>query len=145
MAFQFKMEKILALKTKEKEAVESEYGESVRMFESLAKSLYDLLRKKEEIEQHSDEQFRTRVVINELQQTQRFLLSLTQKISMVQSQVQKAREIMNITQQELVEKTIEVKKYEKLKEKQHADYQRFVTGIENQQNDEFSILRYINQ
>ncbi|SDM64611.1 flagellar FliJ protein [Fictibacillus solisalsi] len=144
MAFQFNMEKLLSIKTKEKEVVQSEYGESVKKFEQLAQSLYELLKKKEEIEQHSGNQFKTKMVINEIQQTQRFLLSLTQQIGSIQTQVQRAREKMNHVHIQLLEKTMEVKKFEKMKERQFSDYQQSLTAIENKQNDEYSILRYIN-
>ncbi|MGC4375637.1 flagellar export protein FliJ [Fictibacillus sp. Mic-4] len=145
MAFHFKLEKVLRVKKKEKELLEAEYAQAVQMFEQMANNLYELLKRKEEIEHHSNEQFKSKMVVNDLQNTQRYLLSLTQKIAKAQIQVQKARELMKIAEQQFVSKTIEVKKYEKLKERQMEEYKRTLFIEENKQNDEFSILRYINQ
>lgn len=145
MAFQFKMEKVLSMKKREKEAAQSRYGEAVRIFESLAHSLYGLLKQKEEIEQHALSQYQTKVIVNDLQQTQRFVLSLSQQITSAQSRVQHAREMMNISHQKLMDITMEVKKFERYREKKWSEYQQRMMAFENKQNDEFSILRYARQ
>ncbi|MDM5316529.1 flagellar export protein FliJ [Fictibacillus sp. b24] len=142
MSFHFSMEKVLTVKQKEKESIEQELGEAVQAFESVAEEIYSLLKRKEDIENLSNHQFQQRIVVNDLQNTQRFLLSMTNKIKELQPVLQRARERMQIIQQKLVQQTIEVKKYEKLKEKQLTAYKVEVTSYENKQNDEFSVLRF---
>ncbi|MBY6036092.1 flagellar export protein FliJ [Fictibacillus nanhaiensis] len=142
MSFQFSMEKVLSVKQKEKESIELELGEAVQAFESIAEEIYSLLKRKEDVENHSNQQFQQKIVVNDLQNTQRFLLSMTNKIKELQPLLQRARERMQIIQQKLLQQTIEVKKFEKLKEKQLHVYKMEVTSYENKQNDEFSVLRY---
>jgi flagellar protein FliJ len=142
MSFQFSMEKVLSVKQKEKESIELELGEAVQAFESIAEEIYSLLKRKEDIENLSNQQFQKRIVVNDLQNTQRFILSMTNKIKDLQPILQRARERMQIIQQKLLQQTIEVKKYEKLKEKQFHAYEMELTSFENKQNDEFSVLRY---
>jgi flagellar protein FliJ len=142
MSFQFSMEKVLSVKQKEKESIELELGEAVQAFESIAEEIYSLLKRKEDIENLSNQQFQQRIVVNDLQNTQRFLLSMSNKIKEMQPVLQRARERMQVIQQKLLQQTIEVKKYEKLKEKQINAYEMELTLYENKQNDEFSVLRY---
>ncbi|MFG6496787.1 flagellar export protein FliJ [Fictibacillus sp. UD] len=142
MSFHFSMEKVLTVKQKEKESIEQELGEAVQAFESVAEEIYSLLKRKEDIENLSNHQFQQRIFVNDLQNTQRFLLSMTNKIKGLQPVLQRARERMQIIQQKLVQQTIEVKKYEKLKEKQLTAYKVEITSYENKQNDEFSVLRF---
>jgi flagellar protein FliJ len=142
MSFQFSMEKVLSVKQKEKESIELELGEAVQAFESIAEEIYSLLKRKEDIENLSNQQFQQRIVVNDLQNTQRFLLSMSNKIKELQPVLQRARERMQVIQQKLLQQTIEVKKYEKLKEKQIHAYEMELTLYENKQNDEFSVLRY---
>lgn len=142
MSFHFSMEKVLSVKQKEKESIELELGEAVQAFESIAEEIYSLLKRKEDIENLSSQQFQQRIVVNDLQNTQRFLLSMSNKIKELQPVLQRARERMQVIQQKLLQQTIEVKKYEKLKEKQFNAYEMELTLYENKQNDEFSVLRY---
>ncbi|MFC0188894.1 flagellar export protein FliJ [Fictibacillus aquaticus] len=142
MGFQFKLEKVLGLKEKEKEAYESEFRLSVQKFEEAAHELYSLLKRKEEIENHADSQFHSKMFVNEIQSTQRFLLSMESKIHFLQKKVQAAREQMAFAQEKLLYKTVEVKKYETLKSKQKQEFQFLQSMMETKQNDEFSVLRY---
>lgn len=142
MSFQFSMEKVLSVKQKEKESIELELGEAVQAFESIAEEIYSLLKRREDIENLSNQQFQQRIVVNDLQNTQRFLLSMSNKIKELQPVLQRARERMQVIQQKLLQQTIEVKKYEKLKERQFHAYEMELTLYENKQNDEFSVLRY---
>jgi flagellar FliJ protein len=136
------MEKVLSVKQKEKESIELELGEAVQAFESIAEEIYNLLKRKEDIENQANMQFQQKIVINDLQNTQRFLLSMTNKVKELQPLLQNARERMQLIQQKLLQQTIEVKKYEKLKEKQFKSYEVSQNWHEMKQNDEFSMLRF---
>jgi flagellar FliJ protein len=136
------MEKILSVKQKEKESIELELGEAVQAFESIAEEIYGLLKRKEDIDNLSNSQFQQKIIVNDLQNTQRFLLSLTNKVKELQPVLQRARERMQVIQQKLLQQTIEVKKYEKLKEKQFQAYEIDQNWNEIRQNDEFSVLRF---
>jgi flagellar protein FliJ len=142
MSFHFSMEKVLSLKQKEKESIEQELGDAVQAFESIAEEIYSLLKRKEHIENLRSQQFQHKMVVNDLQNIQRFLLSMTNKSRELQPVLQRARERMQIIQQQLLHQTIEVKKYEKLKEKQLNAYKLELSTYENKQYDEFSVLRF---
>ncbi|MGA4720255.1 flagellar export protein FliJ [Fictibacillus nanhaiensis] len=142
MSFHFSMEKVLSVKQKEKESIEQELGEAVQAFESIAEEIYSLLKRKEDIENQSNYTYQQRIVVNDLQNTQRFLLLMTNKIKELQPLLQRARERMQVIQQRLLQQTIEVKKYEKLKERQLTAYRVEVASYESKQNDEFSVLRF---
>lgn len=142
MSFHFSMEKVLSVKQKEKESIEQELGEAVQAFEGIAEEIYSLLKRKEDIENQSNYTFQQKIVVNDLQNAQRFLLSMTNKIKELQPLLQRARERMQVIQQRLLQQTIEVKKYEKLKERQLSAYKVEVASYENKQNDEFSVLRF---
>jgi flagellar FliJ protein len=134
------MEKVLSVKQKEKESIELELGEAVQAFESIAEEIYSLLKRREDIE--SNQHFQQKIVVNDLQNTQRFLLSMSNKIKDLQPVLQRARERMQVIQQKLVQQAMEVKKYEKLKERQFNAYKMELNSYENKQNDEFSVLRF---
>lgn len=51
MKFTFKLEKLLDLREKEKEEQVFMYEKAIRKFEDVAEKLYQLLKKKEDIEQ----------------------------------------------------------------------------------------------
>ncbi|ANC76862.1 hypothetical protein ABE65_008635 [Fictibacillus phosphorivorans] len=91
MSFHFSMEKVLSVKQKEKESIEQELGEAVQAFESIAEEIYSLLKRKEDIENQSNYTYQQRIVVNDLQNTQRFLLSMTNKIKELQPLLQRAR------------------------------------------------------
>ena len=49
MSYQYKFEKILTIKEKEKSDARAKYNEAQKSFEQVAEKLYNLLKKKEEL------------------------------------------------------------------------------------------------
>ncbi|WP_374724038.1 flagellar export protein FliJ [Calidifontibacillus erzurumensis] len=145
MAFTFKFSKVLALKEKEKDAAKSGYNEAVQKFENAATELYLLLKQKEEFIEEKEQQIQKGIPIAKIQNAERFLLSLEKSINYWQGQVAKTRRSMEIKQQYLLEKNIEVKKYEKLKEKSWNSFSQFEKTEQNKMMDEISIQQYMNR
>ena len=71
--------------------------------------------------------------------------NLEKSIEQCQKEVMQARYKMNLQQDRLKEKNIEVKKYEKIKEKDFQKYLEVVKVAENKQMDEISIQQFLSK
>lgn len=143
MAFKYKFEKILSIKENEKDVVVGEYNDAVQKFEKAATKLYELLKQKEDLIDQQGKQLTSGLNIRQIQDFQRFLPLLDKSISEWQVQVAKARKFMEIKQQLLLEKNIEVKKYEVIKKKSWVAYIELEKAEENKFMDEISIQQYM--
>ncbi|GLY10486.1 flagellar export protein FliJ [Bacillus badius] len=145
MAYSYKFQKILQLREREKEETQTLYNESLKQFEKAAEKLYALLKKKETLIDFQEAKMVSGFSIQEIQHYQLFVSNLEQTISYQQQVVINARNKMQWHEQQLQEKNIEVKKYEKIKEK---DFERFKESLleeENKQMDEISAIQFMNR
>ncbi len=145
MAFKYKFEKILLIKENEKDVVVGEYNDAVQKFEKAATKLYELLKQKEDLIDQQGKQLTSGLNVRQIQDFQRFLPLLDKSISEWQVQVAKARKFMELKQQLLLEKNIEVKKYEVIKKKSWFAYSQLEKAEENKFMDEISIQQYMNR
>ena len=76
-----------------------------------------MLKKKEETLDEQQERMKSGFSINEIHHYARFIASLEKKIKEVQQKVMQARSKMNWYEEKLLERTLEVRKFEKMKEK----------------------------
>ena len=58
MTYQFRFEKIMIVKEREKEEALSVYNEAVKRFEEAAEKLYESLKKKEDLENYQSKDFK---------------------------------------------------------------------------------------
>lgn len=145
MHYQYKFAKILTIKEKEKNDSESKYTEAVKEFESEAEHLYQMLKKKEELLDAQSEQLKQGLSVQQVRHNQHFLENHEKMIAHYQKRVVETRSKMQFYHQLLIEKNVEVKKYEKIKEK---DFQRYFNTMkyeENRQMDEISIQQYMSR
>ncbi len=145
MGYQYKFERILSLKEREKEEAQSAYQDSIKKFELVAEKLYDFLKKKEDLLSFQEQQLKSGFQVQEIRHYQNFITNLEKSISYYQNLVIQARNRMNWYEDQLASMNIEVKKYEKIREK---DYKQFLTKEkedENKQLDEVSVLQYMNK
>lgn len=145
MGFKYKFEKLLTIKENEKDKVIGEYNVAVHNFEKAATKLYELLKQKEDIQAQQSMQLQIGLNIGRIQELQRFLLVHENVINLCQTEVAQARRMMEMKEQLLLEKNIEVKKYEKIKEKNWDAYCQFERAEENKIMDEISIQQYMNR
>jgi len=143
--FQYKFEKILTVREKEKTDAQAKYGEAVNKFEEVANKLYKLLKKKEDLLQYQQEKMLEGLPIIELRQHQVFLENVEKTIAHCQQQVIVARQRMEAYQTVLIERNIEVKKYEKIKEKQFERYIEASKVEESIQMDDISIQTFLSK
>ncbi|MBY0120694.1 flagellar export protein FliJ [Bacillus sp. S/N-304-OC-R1] len=145
MQYQFKFEKILSIKEREKDEALNVFNQSVKRFETAAEKLYELLKKKEDLETYQSSRLVNGLPVQEIRHHQHFIHNLERTIEHYQQIVINARNHMNFQQERLVEKNVEVKKYEKMKEKDRISYAESVRQEEVKQMDDISIQHYMNR
>ncbi|MFB7155289.1 flagellar export protein FliJ [Lysinibacillus sp. NPDC056232] len=138
----YRFEKVLTIREQEKNETEIAYKESVRSFEEVATKLYDLLKKKEDLIEFQQERLAVGSSIEEVHHYARFIDSLEKTIVDVQQKVVQARAKMNWHEEKLLEKNLEVRKFEKMREKDLKVFQQEQDRIEGIFLDEISSLTY---
>ncbi|PAQ15883.1 flagellar export protein FliJ [Bacillus sp. FJAT-42315] len=144
-AYHYKFTKILQLREQEKEEMQNSYMEAMKKFEEAAEKLYTLLKKKEELIDYQETRMVSGFSIYEVQHYQQFVSNLEQTISFQQQVVIHARNKMQWCEQQLQERNIEVKKYEKMKEKDFKKFNASLLVMEQHQMDEISTIQFMNQ
>lgn len=145
MIYKYKFDKILTIREKEKSDARAKYNEAQKSFEQVAEKLYNLLKKKENLIDFQQMKLSTGLSVQEIRHNQLFMDHLEKSIEQCQKDVLQARYKMNVEQDKLKEKNMEVRKYEKIKEK---DFQKYLVALkeaENKQMDEISIQQYLSK
>ena len=142
MQYIYRFENILNVREQEKNETEIAYKESVRSFEEIATRLYELLKKKEDLIAFQQERLVTGSSIDEISHYARFLDSMEKTIDDVQKKVVQARTKMNWHEQKLLEKNLEVRKLEKMRERDFEAYKEEQNRLETVLLDEISSLTY---
>lgn len=145
MIYKYKFEKILTIKEKEKSDARAKYNEAQKNFEKIAEKLYNLLKKREELIEFQQFKLSTGLSVQDIRHNQLFMDNLEKIIEQCQKDVIQARYKMNLQQENLKEKNMEVKKYEKIKEKDLQKFLKVVKKAENEQMDEISIQQFLNK
>ncbi|MFE8695183.1 flagellar export protein FliJ [Cytobacillus sp. FJAT-53684] len=145
MQFQYKFEKILTIKEREKDEALNIYNQAVKKFEEAAEKLYGFLKKKEDLESYQSSKLVNGLSVQEIRHHQHFILNLEKTINHYQQIVVNARNHMNFYQEKLMEKNIEVKKYEKIKEKDLTNFAENLKQLEGKQMDDISIQQYMSR
>jgi flagellar protein FliJ len=140
--YNFRFAQILDIREQEKVQTEMAYKEAVKTFEEVATKLYDLLKKKEDLIEYQNERLHIGASIDEINHYARFITSLEKTIEDIQKKVVQARTKMNWHEEKLLEKNIEVKKYEKMREKDLKIYQAEQERVEMIRLDELSSMSY---
>lgn len=142
MSFKYRFQKILHLKENEKDQAYQLYQDSVKKFTEVAEELYKLMKKKEDLEQNQIDELVNGLSVYQIRHNQQFVLNLEKSIEHYQKLVINARKAMNWHEEKLKECNIEVKKYEKLKEKSYQVYLQMLKQMENKSLDNISTQQY---
>ncbi|MGM0844598.1 MAG: flagellar export protein FliJ [Bacillota bacterium] len=145
MTYAFKFEKILSLKEKEKEEVRESYRASVEKFENIAQKLFDLLKKKEDLESFQTERLISGLSVQDIRHNQHFITNIEKTIEYYQGLVIQARNRMNWHEQKLSEMNVEVKKYEKIRENDFNRYKEILHSSESKLLDELAVMQFMNK
>ncbi|WP_432359338.1 flagellar export protein FliJ [Sporosarcina sp. UB5] len=141
-SYEYRFEKVLEYREQEKAETEMEFKKAVDSFETVATELYKLLKQKEDVIASHQEKMKEGYTINEIHSYTRFIDSLDKRIATLQQKVIKARSKMNWFEEKLLERTIEVKKFEKMKEKDREHYRTEMEQAEASLLDELSTLKF---
>ncbi|GGG21789.1 flagellar FliJ protein [Lysinibacillus alkalisoli] len=142
MRYQYRFSQILNIREQEKNETEMAYKEATKAFEAAATKLYDLLKKKEELIDYQQERLAVGSSIDEVHHYARFIDSLEKTISDVQQKVIQARAKMQWYEEKLLEKNLEVRKFEKMQERDYNIFQEEQNRIEMNFLDEISLQTY---
>lgn len=145
MRYRFKFEKIMMVKEREKDEALSVYNDSVKRFEDVAEKLYESLKKKEDLENYQSLRLENGLPVQEIRHHQHFILNLQKTIDHFQKMVMNARNQMNFYQERLMQKNIELKKFEKIKEKDKVVFLEELKHEEAKQMDDISIQQYVHR
>ncbi len=145
VSYMYRFEKVLTIREQEKNETEIAYKESVRSFEEVATKLYDLLKKKEDLIEFQQKRLVVGSSIEEIHHYARFIDSLEKTIADVQQKVVQARSKMNWHEEKLLEKNLEVRKFEKMRENDYKSFQQEQDRIESIFLDEISSLTYFKK
>lgn len=140
--YQYRFAKILDIKAQEKTQSEMAYKEAVKSFEEVATKLYEMLKKKEDLIEFQNERLTVGASIDEITHYANFISSLEKTIEDLQKKVVQARVKMNWHEEKLLETNIELKKYEKMKEKDFEAYRAEQERLESIRLDELSSMAY---
>lgn len=140
--YNYRFDKVLTFREQEKTETEVEFKGAVEAFETVANKLYDLLKKKEDILVAQQIKMTVGFSVNEIHHYSRFIGSLEKRIAEMQQQVIQARSKMNWYENKLLEKTLEVRKFEKMKEKDREHHRAEMEQLEAIQLDELSTLKF---
>ncbi|MBN6887165.1 flagellar protein FliJ [Cytobacillus horneckiae] len=145
MPFNYKFDKLLAVRERQKEEALDMYNQSVKRFEETANKLYEILKKKEDLESYQSERLVVGLPVLEIRHHQQFVHNLEKTIDHYQKMVINARNQMNYYQDKLMETNTEVKKFEKMKEKSKLQYMAAEKLSEGRQMDDISIQQFMNR
>lgn len=145
VAYQYKFAKVLNVREQEKSETELAYKESVNVFEKVATELYELLKKQEDTVDAQNDRLASGLSIDQVHHYSNYINGLQKRIDVVQKEVIQARSKMNWFEQKLVEKSLEVRKFEKMKEKDFEQFKEEQKHLEAIQLDEISSLKFQNK
>ncbi|MBD8035429.1 flagellar export protein FliJ [Solibacillus sp. A46] len=145
MNYNYRFEKILIVKDQEKTESELAFKESVHVFEEIATKLYGLLKKKEDLIVYQQERLKEGSSIDEINHYSKFIDSMEKTIEDAQQKVVQARAKMNWHEQKLLEKNLEVRKYEKMRENDFERFKEDQLRIEAMQLDELSTIAFFKK
>ncbi|MCF6410568.1 flagellar export protein FliJ [Pseudalkalibacillus salsuginis] len=142
MAYQFRMEQVLEYKQQVKDRTQKEYIEKQGRFEEIGYELYEALKKKETLQAQQSQRMMDGDKVITLQHYNQYIDQLDFQVESLQQRLKHARENMQTAHERLLSETIDVKKYEKLKERQFSRYQYDSKIEEMKATDELAVLRY---
>lgn len=146
MPFEFSLQRILSLTHNEKVQLEQEYGRVYQLLENVGHRLIDLMKRKEQITQDLEDQMTKQgASISLIQDQQAYLQSLEGLILEQQKQYNTIRDQLEQNKAMLLDKSIEQKKYEKLKQREVSHFKKEMTMKEMKSLDEVAARKFFYQ
>ena len=143
--YKYRFDQVMIVKQQEKDQTEIAYKDAKKSFEDIATRLYNLLKKKEDLINFQEKKLAKGATINEIHHYSSFLNSVEKSIDETQQKVIQARSKMEWHKDKLIEKSLECRKYEKMKEKDYQTYHKEQERLEMIELDELSSIAYYNK
>jgi len=143
--YKYRFDKVMIVKQQEKDQTEIAYKDATKSFEEVATKLYNLLKKKEDLIVFQEKKLKKGATIDEIHHYSKFIDSVEKSIEDTQQKVISARSKMEWHKDKLLEKSLECRKYEKMREKDYQAYQKEQNRIEMIFLDELSSIAYYNK
>jgi len=140
-----RLAKVLTIREHEEKDAQLAHAQSVSSFEKLAKNLYNLLKKKEKMEELYNEAMKRTTAVYQLREKADYMKQLNQDIIALQEKVNQARKDMKNKREALTSAHIEVKKIENIIDQRLLRHKKYLLKTEQEQLDEVSSQQYINQ
>jgi flagellar FliJ protein len=141
MPFDYRLERIMKIAENEQKNLEVQYQDLYEHLESVAHTLIDLLNKKKLFQKKLERRMKRptsiesmKLQLSEIDQADQRIARQTLLYQQLTTNLEKFRTVLQ-------EKSIEVKKYEKMKSRQKAIYQHDQMKREAKQMDEVAMLR----
>jgi flagellar FliJ protein len=145
MAFEYRFERVMKLAESEKQNLEVQYKKLFDAFEKLAHSLIDLVEQKKVVQTGLQQQMSQAMTIDKMKMGILDVEKIDLLIEETSKQYHRAKLQLETFQTRLQDKAIEVKKYEKMREKQQRIYHKIVAKAEMKQMDDIAGQRTANQ
>lgn len=145
MAFDYRFERVMKLAESEKQNLEVQYKKLFDDFENLARILINMVEEKQRVQTELQEQMSQTITIDQMKMGYSDVDKIDFLISETNKHYLKAKVRLEAFQTKLQEKAIEVKKYEKIREKQQVIYHKLMNKAEMKQMDEIAGQRTVNR
>ncbi|UTR10866.1 flagellar export protein FliJ [Evansella sp. LMS18] len=142
MGFQYTLQKVLEVKEHEQAEAQAAYEQAIKQFEETATELYHLLKQKEDMLASYEDKLSGGIPVATIQYIQESLRFMQQRIDKLQIDTQRARDLMNKKQIRLNITAVDVRKFEKMKEKKYEAFIEEAKKQENQFLDEISVQKF---
>src|SRR5690625_4353906 len=131
-----RLAKVLTIREHEEKDAQLAHAQSVSSFEKLAKNLYNLLKKKEKMEELYNEAMKRTTAVYQLREKADYMKQLNQDIIALQEKVNQARKDMKNKREALTSAHIEVKKIENIIDQRLLRHKKYLLKTEQEQLDE---------
>ncbi|GGH82238.1 flagellar FliJ protein [Pullulanibacillus pueri] len=145
MAFVFRFDRMMKINESEKKVLERQYNEVYALLEEQGKKLIDLMQRKEKLQEQFETKKRQRVRVADVIDQTFLLQKIGHHIIEEQHRYNQMRVRVEQFHQKLMEKSIELKKFEKLKSIQQDNYAQLEKQKENKVMDEKAAINYFRQ
>ncbi|MFT8317138.1 MAG: flagellar export protein FliJ [Sporolactobacillus sp.] len=143
MAIDFRLKRIMKIAESEKAALESKYQELFQALEQLAGNLIDLMNKKKAVQIDLNQQLSQSMTIDSMKLHLFDVEKYEKIINLRTAEYDQAKHRLEELQPILLEKTIEVKKYEKIRDRQRSVIKTEEKKKEMKEMDEIASLRVV--
>lgn len=145
MSYEFSLQKLLDLKEKEKEQLQSALASSMKNLENEMEVNVALHQKRENIETEVLQSQAISTSIASLNELHAYQQRLLRSIKQSDQRVAKAEKEVDRKRQQVIEKTREEKTYQVLKSREWTRYQYEQNRLEQNMLDEISINLYLRE